>query len=388
MSARRSLGKRLVDAILRGLDAVVPADGTILLHSFPDLDDNIVAVIERLPEHADFRVLARHPSAAKRRARQLGLGSIRIVKRRSLAGIWRYLRSSTTVTTHGLFGFAPRRPPKSSVGLWHGELGKQIGQFVSDGTRHFDWVPVSGHLSRMVRAAEFGLDPHSIHIVGSPRQSKLLRRDPRPALDRMRKEGEQWLVWVPTYRQSVLRDLRADGDPSQATITAGPELADLQSLLESHGARLWIRPHPLASQDLHIGLSDSICSATNASLQEMGSTFYDLLARSDCLITDYSSVWLDYLLVDKPIVGACFDLRSYRVHRGLTLEPYEEWFPGPLAESADRLIEELRLVLSGEDRYRQHRQLISRLLIDEGLDYVESLLHVLGMGVHPPGGPE
>ena len=379
MSPRRSFGKRLVDRVLRGLDAAVPADGTILLHSVPDLDDNIVAVIERFPEDADFRVLARHPSAAKRRARQLGLGSVRIVKRRSPAGVWRYLRSSTTVTTHGLFGFAPRRAPKSSVGLWHGELGKQIGQFISEGARYFDWVPVSSHLSRMIRAAEFGLDPHRIHVVGSPRQSTLQRRATRPALDRMRKEGEQWLVWVPTYRQSVLRDLRVDGDPSQATITAGPELADLRSLLESYGARLWIRPHPLASQDIQIGLCDFVCSATNASLQEMGATFYDLLARSDCLITDYSSVWVDYLLLDKPIIGACFDLRSYRVHRGLALEPYEAWFPGPLAESPEQLIEELRLVLSGDDRCRQHRQFISRLLVDEGLDYVESLLHVLGM---------
>ena len=51
----------------------------------------------------------------------------------------------------------------------------------------------------------------------------------------------------------------------------------------------------------------------------------------DLLITDYSSVYFDYLLLDRPIIFVPVDLEEYRKTRGFLLEPYDYWTPGKKA---------------------------------------------------------
>jgi CDP-glycerol glycerophosphotransferase (TagB/SpsB family) len=42
------------------------------------------------------------------------------------------------------------------------------------------------------------------------------------------------------------------------------------------------------------------------------SATYNLLKISDCLITDYSSIYIDYLLLNKPIFFYCYDINKYQ----------------------------------------------------------------------------
>lgn len=55
-----------------------------------------------------------------------------------------------------------------------------------------------------------------------------------------------------------------------------------------------------------------------------------LLSAVDILITDYSSVFFDYLVTDKPIVFYCPDKVQYNIERGLYFEENE--LPGPVFE--------------------------------------------------------
>ena len=67
----------------------------------------------------------------------------------------------------------------------------------------------------------------------------------------------------------------------------------------------------------------------------------DLLLVTDVLITDYSSVIFDYLLVDKPIVYYAYDLEKYEGGRGLYYQ-FEDYCYGRVSRNIDELIENIR----------------------------------------------
>ena len=338
MATRRRLRARLADLLVRTVDRLVPPGDGVVVHSTPDLDDTVVALLRGRPAGVRIVVLAQEPAVARARASALGLDGpdgVPVIARHTRAGWWAYLRARHTLTTHGLFGCARRPWGKQVIGLWHGEFGKQIGTFAGEPPRHFDWAPVSGPLARAVRAAEFHLDPARIHVVGSPRQELLTDA---PALGPGRH-----VLWVPTYRTSVRGMARSDGD-ADALDDALVDPA-LLALLERHDATLWYRPHPLAVQDVS-GLGARVRLATNPALEQEGRLFYEVMGAADTLVTDYSSVWIDHLLTDRPMVAFCPDLDRYRGDRGLALEPHEAWFPGPVVRTVPDLLTALEAALS------------------------------------------
>ncbi len=347
----------MVERIIRWTDRVVPPTPSVVLHSSPDLDDSVVALLRAAPADLNLTLLAEDAPAARRRARALGV-DVNVVARRSVRGLWRYWRAAVAVCTHGLFGSHARGRTKQVVGLWHGEFGKLIGPFVDEPPRHFDWVPVSSELSRSLRSAEFALHPQHIHVVGSPRQ--LLLEAPTDATARVPGAGPH-LVWAPTYRTSVTGLIRTDGDPGSLERELALDDAALLDCLHRYGATLWFRPHPAASEDVPT-FDPAVRRATNADLEEWGLTFYELLAVADGFVTDYSSLWVDYLLCDGPMIAFCPDLEDYRRNRGLALEPHEQWFPGPVVGTRADLLAALEGLLDGVDPDASRRTSVRSLL--------------------------
>jgi CDP-glycerol glycerophosphotransferase len=67
-----------------------------------------------------------------------------------------------------------------------------------------------------------------------------------------------------------------------------------------------------------------------------------LLAATDILITDYSSIFFDFLATGRPILFLTPDIVDYSDYRGLYIDPSD--LPGIVCESVDRLGDELALL--------------------------------------------
>jgi CDP-glycerol glycerophosphotransferase (TagB/SpsB family) len=121
---------------------------------------------------------------------------------------------------------------------------------------------------------------------------------------------------------------------------------------------------------------------TQGDLERQGLTLYPALAAFDALITDMSSVWVDYLLLDKPMVFAFPDSDQYRNGRGLNLEPYDQWVPGPFAQDVDSLLSALGDVIDGRDPMAEERAR-TRVRFHQYLDDQSTvrLLDGLGLGL-------
>jgi len=78
----------------------------------------------------------------------------------------------------------------------------------------------------------------------------------------------------------------------------------------------------------------------------------DLYVAADALVTDYSSVFFDFVLTDKPMVFLAPDLAEYRDdNRGFYLD-YHETRPGPVCLTTAEVVDTLR----GPDTYATRRE--------------------------------
>ena len=64
----------------------------------------------------------------------------------------------------------------------------------------------------------------------------------------------------------------------------------------------------------------------------------------DVLVTDYSSIWIDYLLLDRPIIYIPYDLEEYLRTKGLFLE-FEKNTPGFKANNYKEFVSQIETYL-------------------------------------------
>jgi len=115
------------------------------------------------------------------------------------------------------------------------------------------------------------------------------------------------------------------------------DLPKLDALLAELDVHLVVKLHPHDRFDVDSAELSRISTLPSAI------DIYPLLKHTDVLITDYSSIYFDYLLLDKPVVFYPFDLANYREARGFFLD-YEEVTPGPMATDFDELLESIEQV--------------------------------------------
>ena len=139
------------------------------------------------------------------------------VRRRSPRGIAAFLRSEQVFVTHGVYGSYP--PPANQVvcQLWHGMPMKRLDLVGSHERRSaFTWAVAAAPYWRPMLAEAFNMAVDQVISTGMPRAELLLRppsEDIRSALSNLLNERsyERLLVWLPTYRRSVIGNIRLDG---------------------------------------------------------------------------------------------------------------------------------------------------------------------------------
>ena len=78
------------------------------------------------------------------------------------------------------------------------------------------------------------------------------------------------------------------------------------------------------------------------------------MGGADCLLTDYSSIYFDYLTLDRPIGFFVGDLAQYT--RGFLVEDPLAWMPGEKIEDFSGLLAFLADVSAGRDDHGPARK--------------------------------
>ena len=136
----------------------------------------------------------------------------------------------------------------------------------------------------------------------------------------------------------------------------------LFDLLEKEGILLLIKPHPMdAICNMKLDNSPYIKVFMNKDLDECGVVLYELLAECDVLLTDYSSVFIDFLNLDRPIAFVCDDIESYAANRGFCFEPVKEYLPGEIVRNYKELESYLKNLDEINERWTEKRAEINQM---------------------------
>lgn len=348
----------LVDRLILMINRLIPKDpDRAVFCSFPDYSDNAYAVYAHMAtyptENTPKKLIWLVSDPAQIRP-PVG----KAVKKHSPAGIWQFCRAKYVFHTHGTFG---NRQVKGqvTVSLWHGMPLKTIMNL--DATHagrppfEFTYTIATSPLFQDVMARAFGCEPEACRVTGLPRNDLLfdpplpeeILPEDLPVYDRM-------VLWMPTYRQGITGDVRTDGKAPEKGIgfLSPDDLAELNTFLAEQRTLLLIKVHPMQDLSPFAGLAFSHIRI----LTRVSTPLYHLVGRAAALLTDYSSVYIDYMLLDRPIGFVVDDWEDYRDTRGFVFDDPQSVMPGALITDHAGLRRFLREVADGADPYRANRQ--------------------------------
>lgn len=316
--------------VMRALSRVVPQTRAVVISAFPETEGNAIetarALVQRYPGHV---VWLREGGEVPREVRELADQGMVLVPKASLAGMWAYLRAEAILFTHGLYGSPRPVARKPIVNLWHGDgpkdirPGKAVGEMINS-----TYVVGSTRLfTDLTKCAAFHVPTDHALITGNPRTDQLWRPADAESLRRLGITGD-FVVWMPTWRRS--RAVGAAREQGQDTTDDDAAIARLLEGLRARGMQLVVKPHPM---DADRRQGDGMVTVAEDDLVAAGITLYQLMGASTGLVTDYSSVWTDYLLLDRPMAFLVTDRHTF--HRELFPADVLDWLPGELVEGGD-----------------------------------------------------
>ena len=173
------------------------------------------------------------------------------------------------------------------------------------------------------------------------------------------KDFNKVIYWLPTFRQKTStnsNNIRSYSSISIPFIHDKNILKRVNDIAAVNDIIIVIKPHP--AQDLNSFGSHNLSNIlfiTNDYLNAKGVTNYELLGNSDALLSDYSSVYHDYLLCDKPVAFCWEDYDEYVKNEGIeeSVIPYLEG--GEKLYSPEDLLSFINEIGQGKDVLKNTR---------------------------------
>ncbi len=243
------------------------------------------------------------------------------------------------------------RPGQQICQLWHGAGAyKKFGFSREGNSEHISIHPGYRKYAKAITSADairpcyaeaFDISIDKVQATGIPRTDIFFDEEYiRQTREELFREypflkGKKVILFAPTYRGIRAFDAAYDFDRIQPELFYDQLGDDYIFLFKWHPATYNnLERDEISAYDLE---------KYNGFFRDFSQErdINDLLLITDVLITDYSSVIFDYLLVNKPIVYYAYDLEDYQGGRGLYFS-FEEYVYGKVARTQEELIDALK----------------------------------------------
>lgn len=292
----------------------------------------------------------------------------RLVRRWSWRYLWALARAEYWVDNQGFPQQLHKPRHTTYLQTWHGSAYKRMG---FDETRvRLQNAPLRERLQRAVDrfdhflvrsehdvntlARAYRLPEERLLRTGYPRNDALIaERDRAETEGRLPRPPLAGALGLDDHKKTVLYAPTFRGGPGKQRRTR--LLLDVREFAQRFGDThtLLVRAHYLESARLPVCPPGTVVDVSRHH------DVSELLALTDVLITDYSSIMFDFALLDRPVVLFAPDLEAYAAERGSYFDLREE-APGPVAGTQEELFATLTELKRSDTRYADRRRAFTR----------------------------
>lgn len=287
----------------------------------------------------------------------------RIVDTNTREGISTVLESGVWFTSAGMpvYGTGLLKG-RVIVNLWHGVPLKKI--VLAEKNHHFwyrlyisllfsknyTWVVTTSRRMVPIMRKSFGIGKDQVKVWGQPRNDRLFAcREAKEVLGGIYGDLPEFtraVLYAPTHR---------DGSPVKLFPFRDFQPEELAQFLEREKLLLCVRTHMYETQQAKLPQSPRLRWLG----EDLAEDVMEVLDVFDLLITDYSSIYIDFLLTGRPLMFLPYDQEEYLALRGFNF-PYEKITPGPRPENFAQFCAQMKELLGGDDRYSEKRKKTDR----------------------------
>ena len=347
--------------------------------TYPHTMDNVRAVFEAVKD--DPKIVKIVLRRAKQDMPSIIEGrNVKFVHEASLAGAYYLARCKVFLIGTALAGFTHYHKllgdKHTIIQLWHGIPLKRIGKLFPPETH---WQAETGKYSATICSSSIDkqimqqvfspVKPVCVWQTGLPRNDfilgaeKLLPGDYQQELEslRVKLQGRNLVLYAPTWRDN------SDNIYCFSIL----EIAAIEKLMKRFNAVFAVRGHSnVRGKSILKSISNNILAVNDIPDVNL------ILRKTDVLITDYSSIYIDFLITERPIIYFTYDKDSYVNERGFLYDLGDAFVAEP-AVNFDQLLQHVELALASgvvdKPRYQKVKSLFHQHDYDCGREVVENI---------------
>ncbi len=294
----------------------------------------------------------------------------------TLRSILIILRAKTVILTHGLgdyLGIFLNPLTQNVIQTWHG-LPSVKGGFLMPSTskkelrrsyheaKKYTAFLASSDLTKYIFCSRYYLDPRKIAITGCPRNDTLYHKQKKSELIDFLKgrykelpSFNKIILYAPTWRRWGKTRFFPFDDSN---------LKEINDFLDRSNCLLFLRGHFNVFQASNIKFESSRILNLDPSVLEEIQSFLPFV---DVLITDYSSIYQDFLILERPTIFIPYDLEKWEELLGIPLD-YDFFAPGYKVKTQKEFLNALKTYLDNPEKHLAERKVVKKLLFkyDDG----------------------
>ena len=336
------------------IDCLVPKFNNKVLFVVKDktcFSGNIRVSLESFIKYSDKKIYFYKDGNIKQEIwdelKQLGVTPL---KQFTLYSLWHILSSKTVIFSHNPRDahITKKCKNRNIINLWHGVAIKKIEllmskidiqkkQLLLNNSKLYSMVIASSKEDQKTNAKAFGASLGKVKITGLPRYEIL--KEGYQASNYLKKElenikqiknGKKLVLYAPTFRENSQSPLK---------IIKDDEWKLINNFAKKNNIIFGIRPHPYDENRM-----ENIVKKYNNLYMFNSKDFVEtnlLLKYVDLLVVDFSSIWIDYLLLNRPIIGFSKDYSHYLENERGFVYNIEKVFPETFIDNIESLLKEI-----------------------------------------------
>lgn len=249
------------------------------------------------------------------------------------------------------------------IHMWHGSPLKKIENLEREEKREncfFTKLFATSEYFKTIMSQAFSCKLDQVVLCGQPRNDILFKKNRKP---KFLNDDEKLVLWTPTYRKATSIN-RSDGNLKNIIpIFLQKDYDCLNEYLKKNKIKLLIKLHPAEDiKDSDMISMTNMYILSHKKFVNQGYEIYPVLSNANALISDYSSIYFDYLLLDRPIAFTLEDMDQYKNNRGFVMDNPLDFMPGEKIYSKKDFYKFIDNIANGIDKFKKERNRVNDLV--------------------------